>query len=157
MFRFPRLRRQTHIPPQHTHVHYNTLTRDRCAYALLSARQVLPVSQQIPPPLTYPMVCLQKEMSTIAKICLDSLLRYTEECVDRGEPLGEVRARAIETVRENPPLDMVEAMVFMETVDVFERLPAVRVEEMMLHFGGPQNRATLDENQLLLEAIAHVL
>lgn len=52
---------------------------------------------------------------------------------------------------------MVEAMVFMETVDVFERLPAVRVEEMMLHFGGPQNRATLDENQLLLEAIAHVL
>ena len=56
------------------------------------------------------------------------------------------------------PMTVIPGTAFYTaTVDVFERLPAVRVEEMMLHFGGPQNRATLDENQLLLEAIAHVL
>lgn len=96
-------------------------------------------------------------MAIIAKTCLESLLRYTEAGVDRGEPLDEVRARAVESARETSPLDMVEAMVVMETVNVFERLPAVLVAELMVRFGGPENRATLEENQLLLQAIARAL
>lgn len=103
------------------------------------------------------MLCLQKEMAIIAKTCLESLLRYTEACVDRGEPLCEVRARAVETARKKTPLDLVEAMVVMETVDVFERLPAALVADLMARFGGPENRATLEKNQRLLQAIAHAL
>lgn len=120
-------------------------------------QQVVPPLQQIFPKLPPQVLCLQKEMAVVAKTCLESLLRYTQECVDRGEPLGEVRARAVETVRESPPPDTVEAVVVMETAEVFERLPAMLVADLMARFGGPENRATLDENQLLLQAIAHAL
>lgn len=120
-------------------------------------RQTSPTSPEIAPPLSYQMICLQKEMAVIAKTCLESLLRYTEACVDRGEDLEEVRARAIEAVRESPPVDEVEAMVVMETVGVFERLSAVFVTELMSRFGGPENRATLAEDRLLLQAVVNAL
>lgn len=124
---------------------------------LLGQQQIVPTLPQIFPKLPPQVLCLQKEMAIVAKTCIESLLRYTQECVDRGEPLGEVRARAVETVRESPPPDMVEAVVVIETAEVFERLPAALVEDLMARFAGPENLATLDENQLLLQAIAHAL
>eukprot|EP00904_Undaria_pinnatifida_P000475 jgi/Undpi1/10428/HiC_scaffold_29.g12878.m1 len=119
--------------------------------------QALPPSRQIETPaLTSQMECLQTEMSITATACLQSLLRYTKACVDRGEPLAEVRARATKIFRDRPPLCPVGATAVMETVDAFERISAMHLMDMVESFGNPDRRSDLT-NQGLLEAIFDAL
>lgn len=71
------------------------------------------------------------DMSETAAMCVQSLLRYTKINVDKGEPFEAVRARAVNMFRQHPPLQPQTAMGVEASVDIFEKLPATFVEEML--------------------------